>query len=53
MSETPDNEEPKCERCGTIDGVTLAPCPYAHDIDGDDTPVYLCDLCREERAADV
>ncbi len=43
----------KCERCGTTDGVTLAPCPYASDIHGDDTPVWLCGECRHERAMDV
>lgn len=46
------NEE-KCESCGTTENVTFAPDPYDEDINGDDTPVHLCEHCREERAADI
>lgn len=46
-------EAAECERCGTLDGVKFAPCPYASEIHGYDTPVWLCDLCRDERAAEA
>lgn len=46
-------DEDKCESCGMTDNVTFAPDPYDEDINGDDTPVHLCENCREERAADI
>jgi hypothetical protein len=42
-----------CEGCKTTENVTFDADPYAHDIDGDDTPVWLCDECREQRADDI
>ena len=43
-----------CSRCGSHDDdVTRAPCPYAHDVEGDDTPVLLCEHCRQIRADDI
>lgn len=45
---------PACEDCGTTEGVTLGPCPYAEEIHGDSVGLYhLCSLCREERARDI
>lgn len=32
---------------------TLAPNPYAEDVHGDDTPVWMCAGAREGAAADV
>lgn len=38
-----------CEQCGqTGDDVTLSPDPYEHDINNDDTTVWLCSGCRQE-----
>lgn len=43
----------RCEDCGTTEGVTDDPCPYAEEMNGDTTPVELCDNCRSERAWDI
>lgn len=45
-------DPPTCAGCGD-EGATYAPCPYAADIHGDDTPMWLCDLCRYNRAQDI
>ena len=40
----------RCRDCGKIlNGIEAVPVPdaYAQDIDGDDTPVVLCDGCRD------
>lgn len=42
-----------CSGCGTREDVTFAADPYASDIDGDHTPVWLCGACRSNRAYDV
>ena len=42
-----------CEDCGTTDGVTFEPCPYASEINDDNTPVWLCGPCAHERAMDI
>lgn len=42
-----------CEDCGTTENVTLGPCPYASDLHGDDTQVWLCVRCSNERAKDL
>ena len=33
--------------------VTYAPNPYDEEIHGDDTPVWMCDICRDESALDI
>jgi hypothetical protein len=43
----------KCVGCGTTKNVTYGLDPYAHDVEGDDTKVYLCDTCRDNRADDI
>jgi len=43
----------ECEDCGTTENVTYEPCPYASEIHGDDTPVYLCEDCADARAQDI
>jgi len=43
----------RCERCGTTEGVTLGPCPYAQDVHGDDADRALCGQCRDDAAADI
>ncbi len=41
---------PACEDCGTTEGTTLGPCPYAEEIHGDSVSLYhLCPSCRGER----
>ena len=42
-----------CVDCGTTDDVIFEPCPYASEINDDDTPVWLCRACARERAADI
>lgn len=42
-----------CEGCGTTEDVSFESCPYASDVRGDDTPVYLCTTCRNDRVADT
>ena len=51
-SKKPKTSKQMCEGCGAADP-SFAPCPYASDINGDDTPVWLCHECRKNRAADV
>jgi hypothetical protein len=36
-----------CERCGS-GGATFDACPYASEIHGDDSPVWMCDDCRHQ-----
>lgn len=45
-------EEQPCEECGN-ENATFGPDPYAEDIHGDDTPVWLCEGCSKSRAADI
>lgn len=43
-----------CEDCGISDDrVITAPCPYAQDIYGDETPRDLCGTCHDARAEDI
>lgn len=42
-----------CSGCGSDVDCVFAPCPYAHDINGDDTKVWLCGNCRQQRANDI
>lgn len=53
IGEVMESEPPKCEGCGTDEDITLGPCPYAYDVNGDDTPVWLCKTCSQQRADDV
>ena len=46
------NESECCESCGSEDA-EYGPCPYASDVHGDDTPVWLCSDCYNNRAADI
>ena len=43
----------KCISCGTTKNVTFGPDPYQSEINDDDTPVWMCDTCREESAMDI
>lgn len=47
------DEIPVCEGCGTTTDVIYGPCPYAEDVEGDSTPVWLCDECEAARADDI
>jgi hypothetical protein len=41
----------KCEKCGTEgfenNPVTSGPDPFEYEINGDDTPRLLCEMCRQ------
>jgi len=41
-----------CVQCGHDDAV-FQPCPYAQDIHGDDTKIWLCDDCANSNAQDI
>ena len=43
----------QCEYCGTEVDLIFAPNPYAHEINDDDTPLWLCQGCRQELADDI
>jgi len=45
--------EPKCEDCGVKKDVSWGADPYNAEINGDDTPVWMCGACREQSARDV
>ena len=46
-----------CKTCGIKEGmgggVTLAPDPYAEEINNDPTPVWMCQNCRTESAREI
>lgn len=42
-----------CPDCGDKTVCTFAPNPYAHDVNGDDTPVWMCENCRSRSAEDI
>lgn len=42
-----------CKDCGAIEGVTLAPEPFEEDLRGDETPVWMCEPCRERSAREL
>lgn len=39
--------------CGSTVAVTFGPDPYASEINGDYTPVWLCSSCHHERCMDI
>jgi len=44
-------EGSQCVDCGA--DATVDRCPFAEDMNGDDSTVYLCDRCAGERAMEV
>ena len=46
-------DEPVCEDCGTTEDLTFEPCPFAEDVHGDDTKVWLCEQCSNDRAWEI
>lgn len=46
------NRQP-CSGCRTLVGVSFGPDPFASDVHGDHTPVWLCESCAYERAMDI
>jgi len=42
-----------CKNCGSSQDVTFAPNPYASEVTGDNTKVYMCRDCRRAAADDV
>lgn len=53
VMQRPEVAAPKCVDCGSTKNVTLGPCPYASEINDDNTELYLCGSCRHERAMDI
>ena len=49
---TVDPKVGMCERCGS-GGATFDPCPYASEIHGDDSPVWMCADCRRQALQDI
>ena len=46
----------RCVGCGKWfceEHIEYSPDPYAYDVGNDDTPVWECDDCRMESAADI
>ena len=44
----------KCEDCGNYgEDVTYDACPFASEIHGDETPLWLCESCRYDRMMDI
>lgn len=43
----------QCKGCRTTTGVTLGTDPYLRDVEGDTTEHWMCEHCRDERAADI
>lgn len=41
-----------CDHCGWFD-TTFDDCPYAAEIHGDHTPVWMCESCRRQAADDI
>jgi len=52
MNEKETNLE-KCENCKSTKNVTFEANPYDAEIYNDDTPVWLCEDCRHEKAQDI
>jgi hypothetical protein len=42
-----------CEQCLTHDNLAWGPNPYTHKIFDDDTPMWLCQECREKLADEI
>ena len=50
------NETPAanyCEHCLKTEGLIWGPNPYAHEVFDDNTPMWLCQECRQELADDI
>ena len=43
----------QCVDCGTEENITFEACPYAADIEGDYTPLWLCRHCSGHRADEI
>lgn len=48
-----EDAEPCCCSCGTTKGIDYGPDPYAEGINGDDTPVWLCERCYQESVDNI
>ncbi len=51
-----EDGKPKCSRnyCDTPNSpVIYSSGPYSSEINGDETPVWMCENCRHERAMDI
>ncbi len=51
---TNSGDAPTCRDCGKISSdVKLAPDPYAHEINDDSTPVWMCSDCRYNSSHEI
>jgi hypothetical protein len=50
-----EKEKHKCQNefCDSKSEVTFAPDPFDEEINGNDTPVWECQDCREQSADDI
>ena len=44
---------PDCGKRATREELAPAPCPFKSEVNGDKTPVSMCNACRSARADDV
>lgn len=42
-----------CRDCGSTKEVTFGPDPFAAEIHNDETPFFMCAICRDASAAEV
>lgn len=42
-----------CDKWFDEETITFAPDPFSSEINDDDTPVWECDDCREERKDEI
>ena len=49
----PDQTEVECDGCHEVKPCTLGPDPFAQEIHDDDTEVWLCEKCYQDRKDDI
>jgi hypothetical protein len=53
MSEEGNEEIRECEECGSIAECMYVPDPFGYEMYDNTTMYWMCDDCRDERAAAV
>lgn len=46
-------KEGVCQSCGSTENVTFEADPFMDEIEHDNTPVWLCENCRDESGRDI
>lgn len=52
----PEEQKEQCQSCGKffpLSEIFFGPDPFAQEIYGDDTEIWLCEKCLEESASDI